>query len=152
GVLVAIVTGFAWMWARDRFRRAHGGELSNLVAALELVLAAPRRIVELLALALTGLTELAARGLGRGVFEDGPRLVRSLARDLGAGLESRLRRVELGGPRKALLGVVAGLALLLGWLYGKPEVASVLPSDDYGFGGLRPRLIRAGGNKARSEP
>ncbi|HLT39215.1 MAG TPA: hypothetical protein VK034_23185, partial [Enhygromyxa sp.] len=64
----------------------------------------------------------------------------------------RLRRVELGGPRKALLGVVAGLALLLGWLYGKPEVASVLPSDDYGFGGLRPRLIRAGGNKARSEP
>src|SRR5690606_40470097 len=110
------------------------------------------RIAKRLAMARGGLSELAARGLGRGLSEEGPRLTRRLGRDVEAGLESRLRRVELGGPRKALLGVVAGLALLLGWLYGKPEVASVLPSDDYGFGGLRPRLIRAGGNKARSEP
>ncbi|HVI01576.1 MAG TPA: hypothetical protein VM869_22830 [Enhygromyxa sp.] len=49
-------------------------------------------------------------------------------------------------------GLVLGLALLLGWLYGKRDVASVLPSDDYGFGGLRPKLIRAGGNKARAQP
>ncbi|MFO7568036.1 MAG: hypothetical protein R6X02_35670 [Enhygromyxa sp.] len=152
GVLVAIVTGFAWMWARERFRRAHGGELAHLAAGLELALAAPRWLLGALALGLSGLAELAGRGLGRGVFEDGPRIAENLGRDLEAGLVARARKLALGGVRQAMLGLVLGLALLLGWLYAKPEVASALPSDDYGFGGLRPRLIRAGGNKARTEP
>lgn len=152
GVLLAIVTGFAWTWTRERFRRAHGGELSSLVAALERLLAWPRRIVAALALVLEGLAELAARGLGRGLFDEGPRLGQNLARDLEAGLTPRLRRLGLGGARQAVLGLLLGFVLLFGWLYGKREVASVLPSDDYGFGGLRPKLIRAGGNKARTQP
>jgi hypothetical protein len=152
GVLLAIVTGFAWTWTRERFRRAHGSELSHLAGGLGLLLAMPRRIVVVLALGLEGLTELAARGLGRGLFEEGPRVGKSLARELEIGLGPRLRKLGLGGARQALLGLLVGLALLLGWLYAKPEVASVLPSDDYGFGGLRPKLIRAGGNKARAQP
>lgn len=150
GVLVALVTGFAWMWARERFRRAHGGELSSVAAALELCLVVPRRIVETGMLVFVGLTELAARGVGRGVFEEGPRIATSLARDAQSGLAPRVRKLALGGPRQALLGIVLGLGLVLGWLYGKPEVASLGPSDGYGFGGLRPKLIRAGGKKTQS--
>jgi hypothetical protein len=150
-VLVAIVTGFAWMWARERFRRAYGSELSNLAAALEAVVALPRRMIGALALLLEGLTELAARGLGRGVFDEGPRVLRAVARDLAAGWTARAAKLGLGGARQALLGLVVGLVLLLGWLYAKPEVASPWPSDGYGFGGLRPKLIRAGGQKARAE-
>ncbi|HVI01575.1 MAG TPA: hypothetical protein VM869_22825 [Enhygromyxa sp.] len=152
GVLLAIVTGFAWTWTRERFRRAHGGELSNFVAALGWLLATPRRVLSVLVLMLEGLAELAARGLGRGLFDEAPRVGKNLGRDLEAGLTPRLRKLGLGGARQAMLGLVLGLALLLGWLYGKREVASVLPSDDYGFGGLRPKLIRAGGNKARAQP
>jgi len=153
-VLVALVTGFAWMWARDRFHRANGGELSSLARALELVLAGPRKIVWTTALIVAGLTELAARGVSRGVFEEGPRIAKSLGRDAQAGLAPRVRKLALGGPRQALLGLILGLVLLLGWLYAKPEVASVTPSDDYGFGGLRPQLIRAGGKQPppNSEP
>jgi hypothetical protein len=49
--------------------------------------------------------------------------------------------------------MTAGLALLLGWLYAKPQVASAWPNDEhgYGFGGLRPRLIRAGGGDGAGE-
>jgi hypothetical protein len=151
GVLVALVTGFAWMWARDRFHRANGGELSSLARALELVLAGPRKILWTTALLLSGLTELAARGVSRGVFEEGPRIATRLGRDAKAGLAPRVRKLALGGPRQALLGLMLGLMLLLGWLYAKPEVASVTPSDDYGFGGLRPKLIRAGGKQPRLE-
>jgi hypothetical protein len=150
GVLVAIVTGLAWLWARERFRRAHGSELSNLATTLELVLVWPRRLLGALALVLSGLTELAARGLGRGLFDEGPRIAHNLGRDLEAGLALRLRKLELGGARQALLGLLLGLALLLGWLYAKPDVASLQSSDGYDFGGLRPKLIRAGGSKARA--
>jgi NADH:ubiquinone oxidoreductase subunit 5 (subunit L)/multisubunit Na+/H+ antiporter MnhA subunit len=151
GVLVAIVTGFAWMWARERFRRGYGSELSNLAAALEVVVAMPRRLIGTMALMLDGLTELAARGLGRGLFDEGPRVVTSLARDLGTGVAARARKLGLHGARQAVLGLVVGMVLLLGWLYGKPEVASPWPNDGYGFGGLRPKLIRAGGQKPRAE-
>ncbi|PRQ02071.1 NADH:ubiquinone oxidoreductase subunit L [Enhygromyxa salina] len=152
GVLLALVTGFAWMWTRERFRRASGDELSGLSSALELSLSYPRRAARLLALLLTGLTELAARGVGRGVFEEGLRVARSLVRDIGAGLAPRLRRLSPGGGRQALLGLVLGLGLLFGWLYANPEAASVGPSDNYGFGGLRAKLIRAGGSVTKPEP
>jgi hypothetical protein len=96
---------------------------------------------------LAGLSELAARGIGRALFEEGPHVIANLRRDAASGFSTRMRSLSLGGGRLSLLGMLAGFALLLGWLYGKPQVASMLPSDEhgYGFGGLRPRLIRAGG-------
>jgi NADH:ubiquinone oxidoreductase subunit 5 (subunit L)/multisubunit Na+/H+ antiporter MnhA subunit len=148
-VLVAMVTAFAWMWTRERFRRAHGEELSGLAVALESTFSWPRRSVQAGALLLTGLTELAARGIGRGGFEAGPRVARSLIRDLEAAVTPRLRGLSRSGGRQALLGVVVGFALVLAWLYAKPEVSSALPTDSYGFGGLRPRLIRAGGDEPK---
>jgi NADH:ubiquinone oxidoreductase subunit 5 (subunit L)/multisubunit Na+/H+ antiporter MnhA subunit len=148
--LVALVTGFGWMWAREQFFRAHGGELAGLSRALELALALPRRIVWSFALVLVGLTELAARGLGRGLLEQGPQIAARLGRDAQAGIGPRARGLALGGAHQALLGIVAGLALVLGWLFAKPEVASVVPSDGYGFGGLRPKLIRAGGPRTEA--
>jgi NADH:ubiquinone oxidoreductase subunit 5 (subunit L)/multisubunit Na+/H+ antiporter MnhA subunit len=146
--LVALVTGYAWTWTRERFRRGHGAELASVTASLERGLAMPLRAMKLLGLLLTGLSELAARGIGRALFEEGPHVLANLRRDVASGFATRMRSLSLGGGRLSLLGMLAGLALLLGWLYGKPQVASVLPSDDhgYGFGGLRPRLIRAGGD------
>src|SRR5690606_36182694 len=46
-VLVALVTGFGWMWARERFHRAHGNELASLARTLELILAGPRAAVRI---------------------------------------------------------------------------------------------------------
>ncbi|PRP98328.1 hypothetical protein [Enhygromyxa salina] len=151
-VIVALVTGFAWMWTRERFLRAHGGELSSYAGALESALRWPRNLAGSCGLALSGLTELAARGIGRGVFEEGPRVARSLARDMGASIAPRLRGLAPSGGRQALLSILLGFALVLGWLYAKPEVSSALPADNYGFGGLRPRLIRAGGEEATAKP
>jgi NADH:ubiquinone oxidoreductase subunit 5 (subunit L)/multisubunit Na+/H+ antiporter MnhA subunit len=148
--LVALVTGFAWTWTRDRFRRGHGAELAGLRTTLERGMARPQRAIEIGATVLAGLTELAAHGIGRALFDEGPRVLANLGRDLRSGLASRMRSLAIGGGRLALLGMLAGFALLLGWLYGKPNVASVGPNDEhgYGFGGLRPRLIRAGGGDA----
>lgn len=145
--LVALVTGFAWTWTRERFRRGHGAELAGLTVTLERGLATPLRGIQLTRRVLVGLSELAARGIGRALFEEGPRVLANLGRDLASGLATRMRGLSLGGGRLSLLGTLAGFALLLGWLYGKPHVASVGPNDEhgYGFGGLRPRLIRAGG-------
>jgi NADH:ubiquinone oxidoreductase subunit 5 (subunit L)/multisubunit Na+/H+ antiporter MnhA subunit len=145
--LMALVTGFAWTWTRERLRRGHGAELVGLTAALERGLAMPLRAIQLAGLLFTGLSELAARGIGRALFEEGPHVLANLGRDLSSGFATRMRSLSLGGGRLALLGMLAGFGLLLGWLYGKPQVSSVWPSDEhgYGFGGLRPRLIRAGG-------
>ncbi|KIG19629.1 NADH-ubiquinone oxidoreductase chain L [Enhygromyxa salina] len=150
-MVVALVSGFAWMWTRERFVRAHGGELSGYARALEPVLRWPRAAVGVCALVLTGLTELAARGIGRGVFEEGPRVARSLAWDVGASVAPRLRGLAPSGGRQALVGIIVGFAVLLGWLYAKPEVSSALPSDHYEFGGLRPQLIRAGGKATSAD-
>jgi NADH:ubiquinone oxidoreductase subunit 5 (subunit L)/multisubunit Na+/H+ antiporter MnhA subunit len=146
--LVALVTGFAWTWTRERFRRGHGAELAGLTATLERGLAMPLRAIQLAQLLLVGLSELAARGIGRALFEAGPHVLANLGRDLASGFSTRMRSLSLGGGRLSLLGMLAGFALLLGWLYGKPQVASVGPNEEhgYGFGGLRPRLIRAGGD------
>jgi hypothetical protein len=149
---VALVTSFAWMWTRERFRRAHGGELAGLSGTLELLLGPAQRVIRGGALALTGLTELAARGVGRGLFEAGPRVLASLAHDFRASLLPRLRGLSLGGARLALIGLLTGFTFLLGWLYAKPKVSSLLPSEDYGFGGLRTRLIRAGGHDDSPPP
>ena len=99
-------------------------------------------------LVLGGLSELAARGIGQAVFEAGPTAISNLGRDARSGFAARVRGLSLGGGRLAMLGMLAGFALLLGWLYGKPQVSSGLPDDEhgYGFGGLRPKLIRAGGD------
>jgi hypothetical protein len=153
--LIALVTGFAWTWTRERFRRGHGAELAGLTATLERGLATPLRGLALVRSLLSGASELAARGIGRALFEEGPRVLANLARDLGSGLAIRMRGLSLSGGRLSMLGMLAGFALLLGWLYGKPQVASVGPNDEhgYGFGGLRPRLIRAGGQAGgASEP
>ncbi|MCA9701294.1 MAG: hypothetical protein KC431_27475, partial [Myxococcales bacterium] len=144
--LVALLTGFAWMWARERFRRADGGDLSTWTRALESVFVAPQLVRRVVILLSAGLAELAARGVGRGLFEEGPGVLRRLA--LGRMLTDALRSrsgSRIPAARLAMLGTVAGALLLLGWLYAKPEVSSLLPADDYGFGGLRPKLIRAGG-------
>jgi hypothetical protein len=108
------------------------------------------RAMQISGLLLAGLTELAARGIGRALFDEGPRVLANLGRDLQSGLATRMRSLALGGGRMALLGVLVGFGLLLGWLYGKPEVSSVGSNAEhgYGFGGLRPRLIRAGGEAA----
>lgn len=153
--LMALVTGFAWTWTRERFRRGHGAELAGLTASLERGLAMPLRGLAIVRLLLVGLSELAARGVGRAGFEQGPQVLANLGRDLSAGFATRMRGLGLGGGRLSLLGMLAGFALLLGWLYGKPQVASVGPNDEhgYGFGGLRPRLIRAGGEAGgQAEP
>jgi hypothetical protein len=152
--LVALVTGYAWTWTRDRFRRGHGAELAGLTAALERGLAMPLRGLQMARLLLVGLSELAARGIGRALFEEGPHILANLGRDLASGFSTRMRSLSLGGGRLALLGMLAGFGLLLGWLYGKPQVASVLPTDEhgYGFGGLHPRLIRAGGETGGIAP
>jgi NADH:ubiquinone oxidoreductase subunit 5 (subunit L)/multisubunit Na+/H+ antiporter MnhA subunit len=145
--MVALVTGYAWTWTRERFRRGHGAELAGFTTVLERGLAKPRRAIQIAAVLLVGLTELAARGIGRALFDEGARVLANLGRDLQFGFATRMRSLALGGARLALLGMMAGLALLLGWLYAKPQVASAWPNDEhgYGFGGLRPRLIRAGG-------
>jgi hypothetical protein len=145
--LVALVTGFAWTWTRERFRRGHGKELVELTAAIERSLVGPGVVLSGTKVALAGASELAAHGIGRAVFEVGPQAIANLGRDLRSGFAARVRGLKLGGRRLAMLGILAGFGLLLGWLYGKPNVASVWPIDEhgYGFGGLRPRLIRAGG-------
>lgn len=148
--LVALVTGFAWTWARERFRRAHGGELATMTRSFEQSLGVVARVLGVFGLLAAGLTRLAAHAIGRGLFEELPVIVRNLWRDALAGLEPRRRALALAGGRLALLGVLAGFGLLLGWLYAKPQISSGLPAGDYGFGGLRPRLIRAGGED--SEP
>jgi NADH:ubiquinone oxidoreductase subunit 5 (subunit L)/multisubunit Na+/H+ antiporter MnhA subunit len=141
--LVALMTGFAWTWTRDRFRRGHGAELAGLTTTLERGMAMPLRAMQIAAVMLVGLTELAARGVGRALFEEGPRVLGNLGRDLQSGLAARMRRTGLGGGRMSLLG----------WLYGKPHAASLGPDAEhgYGFGGLRPRLIRAGGADGAGE-
>ncbi len=148
--LVALATGFAWTWTRERFRRGHGGELGELRIAMERGLAGPHAAARLAGVGLAGLGELAAHGVGRVLFEFGPQAIENLSRDVRSGVAGRVRGLAIGGTRVALLGILAGFGLLLGWLYGKPQVASALPTDEhgYGFGGLRPRLIRAGGNEA----
>ncbi len=146
-VLTALLTGFGWLWSREHFRRGDGHELSTAAGMLERALAIPRRSFGGIGLGFVGLAELAARGLGRGLFEEGPRVIASLSRDLGAGLEPRLRRrgLILSGARQAVLGLLLGVVFVLGWLFFKPSVVAPLPEPPHGFGGLRPRLIRAGG-------
>ena len=144
--LVALVGGFAWTWTRERFCRSEGDDaLAGFTLGLESLLAWPRRGLAQLTLVLNGLAELAARGIGRGLFEAGPKIGLRLGRDVLAGLGPRLRR--LGGARGIVLGPLLGLVLVLGWLYAQPDAASVLPADGYGFGGLRQRLLRAGGSE-----
>lgn len=147
-LLVALATGLGWAWARQRFRRAAGSELAEYAGVVERGLGLVARVVRPLALLWSGLTELAAAGLGRGLFERGPEIAAELARDLRLGLGPRLRGLSPGAGRLALLGFLTGLALVLGWLYAKPEAASPLPSEHYDFGGLEPKLIRAGGRSA----
>lgn len=145
--LVALASGYGWVWARERFHRAAGGELEGWSEALGRALAFPRRALAPLGTLAVGLCELAAQGLGRGLFEQGPRVAGELARDWSASLAPRLRAASPGAGRVAMLGLLSGTLLLLGWLYAKPEVSALVPTDDYGFGGLRPRLIRAGGDR-----
>ncbi|GEM_PF-2646774 len=145
--LVTLVTGFAWMWTRERFRRAEGS-LAEPKAWLEYGLAGPRWVARGARTAGSGLTQLAAQGVGRGLFEEAPKIVGRLLVDAYASVSARLRAMGGGlvnGPRRAMLGLVLGTTLILGWVYARPEVASFLPGDHYNFGGLEPKLIRAGG-------
>lgn len=149
-VLVALVTGFAWMWARQTFRRRDGDAVpavASVRSVLEWIASTARRLARGMRTALAGLAQLAAHGVGRGVFETGVEIAGRLASDFGASARARARRsgLALGGARWSVLGLVLGVALLLGWLYARPDVASLLPTDGYGFGGLKPKLIRAGG-------
>jgi NADH:ubiquinone oxidoreductase subunit 5 (subunit L)/multisubunit Na+/H+ antiporter MnhA subunit len=149
-VLVAVTSGFGWLWARERFRRGDGAELAPWVGRLEGSFAWTRRVLGWLGQGFVGLAELSARGLGRGGFEEGPKLVRTLARDLDSALRHRRLAgadARLGGARLGVLGLAGGLAFVLGWLFVKPSVNTPLPSETHGFGGLAPRLIRAGGSE-----
>jgi NADH:ubiquinone oxidoreductase subunit 5 (subunit L)/multisubunit Na+/H+ antiporter MnhA subunit len=150
--LVALATGFAWTWTRERFRRGHGAELGDLMLSIERGLAGPRAAIRIAGLGLAGLSELAAHGIGRAGFEAAPQAISNLGRDVRTGFVARARRLSLGGGRLALLGMLAGFGLLLGWLYGNPQVSSARPTDEhgYGFGGLEPKLIRAGGEASDS--
>lgn len=149
--VLAIVTGFAWMWTRDRFRRGDERALSGPVRAAGLVLDGPRKLWAGLTLLARGVAELAAQGVGRGALEEGPRVLAVLLRDLTRSLpRGPTRRAWLlSGSRRGMVGLMLGVTLVLGWLYAKPHVSSLLPAEGYGFGGLRPRLIRAGGNKEK---
>ncbi len=153
-VLVAVPTWFAWLWSRQHFRRGDGAELAGLANAVERSLGWGRRGLALVGLVFVGLAELAGRGIGRGVYEQGPKVVASLGRDLAAGVAPKLQRrgAWIGGARAGVLGLATGLVFVLGGIFFKPSVVSPVPEDPYGFGGLRPRLIRAGGqDKPRSE-
>lgn len=155
-VLVAVTSGFGWLWARERFRRGDGAELAPWVGRLEGSFGWSRRALGWLGQGFVGLAELSARGLGRGGFEEGPKLVRTLARDLDSALRHRRLAgpdARLGGARLGVLGLAAGLAFVLGWLFFKPSVITPGPSETHGFGGLAPRLIRAGaGERSKDEP
>lgn len=153
-VLVGITSGFGWLWARERFRRGDGAELAPWVSNLEGSFGWTRRVLGWLGQGFVGLAELSARGLGRGVFEEGPKLVGTLGRDLDSALRHRRSSgqvMRLGGARLGVLGLAGGLAFVLGWLFFKPSVITPLPSETHGFGGLAPRLIRAGGSERKDE-
>lgn len=151
-VLVAVTTWFGWLWSRDRFRRGDGAELELWVAKLEGSFGWGRRSLAVLGLLFVGLAELAARGIGRGGFEAGPKLVRSLARDLASSLLHRRmsrRGAWISGAQVGVLGLATGLVFVLGWLFFKPSVIEPLPVEPHGFGGLAPKLIRAGGGEVQ---
>ncbi|NVB40793.1 hypothetical protein G6O69_23335 [Pseudenhygromyxa sp. WMMC2535] len=149
--LVALVTGFAWTWARERFRGVAREEPQLVTArrAAEFVLAGPRKLLRAALLVLAGLSELAAQGVGHGLFESIPQIAARVLGDLSAAASLRLRRFD--GAERAVVGLLLGVAVVLGWVYARPDAASLLPADDYSFGGLRPKLIRAGGSKSDSE-
>ncbi len=156
-VAIAIPTWFGWLWSREHFRRGEGAELAGLAIAVERSFVLVRRLGAGFGLIFVGLAELAAHGVGRGLYEQGPKLIGNLARDLGAGVGSKLRHhgLWIDGARASVLGLATGLVFVLGWLFFKPSVVEVVPTDPYGFGGLAPKLIRAGGKPAepsRAEP
>jgi NADH:ubiquinone oxidoreductase subunit 5 (subunit L)/multisubunit Na+/H+ antiporter MnhA subunit len=151
-LLVATTTGFGWLWARERFRRADGNEMAGLATTLEHAFGGSRRAVAVIGSLFVGLAELAGRGIGRGLYEQGPKVIASLARDTRSGMTPRLRRhgLWIGGARAGVLGLAVGLVYVLGWLFFKPTVINPLPESPHGFGGLDPRLIRAGATERPS--
>ncbi|MFV8755513.1 hypothetical protein ACNOYE_33610 [Nannocystaceae bacterium ST9] len=146
-VLVAVPTWFGWLWARDHFRRGDGAELVGLANAVERVFVLGRRLLAGVGLVFVGLSELAARGIGRALYEQGPKVLAGLERDFESGLAPRARRrgLAIGSARAGVLGLAAGLVIVLGWLFFEPSVITPTPAAPHGFGGLKPRLIRAGG-------
>jgi NADH:ubiquinone oxidoreductase subunit 5 (subunit L)/multisubunit Na+/H+ antiporter MnhA subunit len=152
-VLVGVTTGFGWLWSRDQFRRGDGADLVGLATTVEQAFGKGRRAITVLASLFVGLTELAARGIGRGLYEQGPKVIASLARDVRAGVGPKLRRrgLWISGARAGVLGLAIGLMYVLGWLFFKPSVVSPGAVEPYGFGGLAPRLIRAGASERRPQ-
>jgi hypothetical protein len=62
----------------------------------------------------------------------------------------RRRGLWIAGARAGVLGLALGLMYVLGWLFFKPSVISPSAEPPHGFGGLAPKLIRAGGADQQS--
>jgi hypothetical protein len=85
-----------------------------------------------------------SRGLDIVLLDKAPSLVADLSQDARAGAAVLGRRMAIprGIGARGTLGFLLGVGLVLGLLYFKPGVSSLLPNEIHGFGGLEPRIHR----------
>lgn len=140
-LLLAVVGTAMFVWNRSREHwlageRALHGTPRYLVGVAQGIAGLERRCWEILGRLVDVGSTFAHLIIDRIAVDQGAALTGRFMAETGR----RARTVGFGGPRKATLAALMGVAFVLGWIYFKPSASGLLPNRVHGFGGLRPTL------------
>jgi NADH-quinone oxidoreductase subunit L len=151
-VLLAVLAATSGTWYRGRAAWVRGatravGPLREGVRLAAWVVAAERGFWRASSRLADAISTLVHFGFDEIVSDRGSAMGGRLAGEVGHGLA----RLGFGSGRRAVVGMLLGVAFVLGWLFFKPSVAALGPTQVHDFGGLRPGLARPAQSRSRTQ-